>query len=252
MILDARFGKASATVVIEEFLKGIEFSVFVMTDGRSYKVLPVAKDYKRIGVGDTGLNTGGMGAVTPLPFVDDELMKKVETKIIRPTIAGLKNEGIVYKGFIYFGLMKVGTEPFVIEYNCRLGDPETEVVIPMLENDLLELFMAVADERLENIDINVKPGACCTIVLASAGYPGDYEKGKVISGLDRIEQSIVFHAGTIRRNGQILTNGGRVLAVTSWANTLSEALLLSKKSAELIQFDGKYFRSDIGFDVLHY
>jgi phosphoribosylamine--glycine ligase len=252
MILDARFGKASATVVIEEFLKGIEFSVFVMTDGRSYKVLPVAKDYKRIGVGDTGLNTGGMGAVTPLPFVDDELMKKVETKIIRPTIAGLKNEGIVYKGFIYFGLMKVGTEPFVIEYNCRLGDPETEVVIPMLENDLLELFMAVADERLENIDINVKPGACCTIVLASAGYPGDYNKGKVIGGLDRIEQSIVFHAGTIRRNGQILTNGGRVLAVTSWANTLSEALLLSKKNAELIQFDGKYFRSDIGFDVLHY
>jgi len=249
MILDAKFGASSATVVIEEFLTGIEFSVFTLTDGTNYKILPVAKDYKRIGEGDTGLNTGGMGAVTPLPFVSEELMRKVEEQVIKPTVAGLKQEGIVYKGFIYFGLIKVGNEPFVIEYNCRMGDPETEVVIPMLENDLIELFQKVAEEKLNEAAIKIKPGACCTVVVVSGGYPGDYEKGKTISGLNDIQNSIVFHAGTAAKDGNIVTNGGRVLAITSFGNTLTDALAASKANAAKIQFEGKYFRSDIGFDV---
>jgi phosphoribosylamine---glycine ligase len=249
MIVEAKFGESSATVVIEEFLKGIEFSVFVLTDRKSYKILPVAKDYKRISEGDTGLNTGGMGAVTPLPFVNDVLMKKVEEKIIKPTLAGLKNENIVYKGFIYFGLIKVGDEPLVIEYNCRMGDPETEVVIPMLENDLLELLAAVGNETLESVSVQIKEGACATVVMVSGGYPGDYEKGKAISGLELVKNSVIFHAGTAKKDGQIVTNGGRVLAITSIGNTLPDALAASRANAEKIQFEGKYFRNDIGFDV---
>jgi phosphoribosylamine--glycine ligase len=250
MLIDAKFGASSATVVIEEFLSGIEFSVFVLTDGNNYKILPMAKDYKRIGEGDTGLNTGGMGAVTPLTFVSDELMQDVEQNIIQPTVNGLKQEGIVYKGFIYFGLIKVGNKPFVIEYNCRMGDPETEVVVPMIENDLLELFDAVAKEQLHNTTVNIKSGACCTVVLVSGGYPGNYEKGYEIKGLNDIENSIVFHAGTAQKEDAIVTNGGRVLAVTSFGNTLEEALQLSKANANAIHFDYKYFRNDIGFDVV--
>jgi phosphoribosylamine---glycine ligase len=250
MIIEAKFGVSSATVVIEEFLSGIEFSVFTLTDGNTYKILPVAKDYKRIGEGDTGLNTGGMGAVTPLPFVSETLMKKVEERIIIPTINGLKSEGIVYKGFIYFGLIKVGDEPFVIEYNCRMGDPESEVVIPMLENDLIELFNKVSTNQLQEVDINIKKGACCTVVLVSGGYPGDYRKGKTITGANNIADSIVFHAGTAVTENQTVTSGGRVLAITSFGNTLNEALNLSKANAEKIQFEGMYYRKDIGFDVV--
>ncbi len=250
MLVDAKFGASSATVVIEEFLSGIEFSVFTLTDGTNYKILPVAKDYKRIGEGDTGLNTGGMGAVTPLPFVSDELMQKVISKVIEPTIKGLKAEGIVYKGFIYFGLIKVGNEPYVIEYNCRMGDPETEVVIPMIENDIIELFNAVAAEKLNETSINIKNGACCTVVLVSGGYPGDYEKGFEITAFNDINDSIVFHAGTATKDNKVVTSGGRVLAITSFGNTLEEALQTSKANAAKIQFKGKNFRSDIGFDVL--
>lgn len=250
MLVDAKFGVSSATVVIEEFLSGIEFSVFTLTDGTNYKILPVAKDYKRIGEGDSGLNTGGMGAVTPLPFVSDELMQKVVTKVIEPTINGLKAEGIVYKGFIYFGLIKVGNEPYVIEYNCRMGDPETEVVIPMIENDITELFKAVAEEKLNETSINIKNGACCTVVLVSGGYPGDYEKGFEITEFNDISDSIVFHAGTSMKDDKVVTSGGRVLAITSFGNSLEEALQKSKSNAAKIQFKGKYFRSDIGFDVL--
>jgi phosphoribosylamine--glycine ligase len=250
MLVDAKFGASSATVVIEEFLSGIEFSVFSLTDGTNYKILPLAKDYKRIGEGDTGLNTGGMGAVTPLPFVSNELMQKVISKVIEPTIKGLKAEGIVYKGFIYFGLIKVGNEPYVIEYNCRMGDPETEVVIPMTENDIIELFNAVAAEKLNETSINIKNGTCCTVVLVSGGYPGDYEKGLEITGFNDINDSIVFHAGTATKDNKVVTSGGRVLAITSFGNTLEEALQTSKANAAKIQFKGKYFRSDIGFDVL--
>ena len=250
MVVDAKFGASSATVVIEEFLNGIEFSVFTLTDGTNYKILPIAKDYKRIGEGDTGLNTGGMGAVTPLPFVSDALMQKVVAQIIEPTIKGLKAEGIVYKGFIYFGLIKVGNEPYVIEYNCRMGDPETEVVIPMIENDLVELFNAVTQEKLNETTINIKNGACCTVVLVSGGYPSDYEKGFEITALNDVSDSIVFHAGTAIKDNKVVTNGGRVLAITSFGNTLEEALQKSKSNAAAIQFKGKYFRSDIGFDVL--
>jgi phosphoribosylamine---glycine ligase len=250
MIVEAKFGKSSATVVIEEFLTGIEFSVFVLTDGKNYKILPIAKDYKRIGEGDSGLNTGGMGAVTPLPFVTDALMQKVINEIIEPTISGLAEEDIVYKGFIYFGLIKVNDKPFVIEYNCRMGDPETEVVIPMIENDIVELFMATAKEQLNETTIHIKEGSCATVMLVSGGYPGNYEKGLVISGTENITDSLVFHAGTTIKEEKVVTNGGRVIAITSYGETLQEALEKSKENALKVHYDYKYYRKDIGFDVV--
>lgn len=248
-MLSGKFGDASRKVVVEEFLSGIEFSVFVLTDGESYKILPVAKDYKRIGEGDTGPNTGGMGAVSPPPFVDEAMMKKVEERIVKPTIAGLKFRKIEYQGFIFLGLIKVGDEPFVIEYNVRMGDPETEVVLPRLKNDLVELFMAVRDRRLADVKIEVEEQAATTIILASGGYPGDYPKGKVIGGLDGVEGSIIFHAGTKMLDNQLVTNGGRVMAVTSLGKDFRDALAISNKNAKAIDFEGKYYRGDIGFDL---
>ena len=248
-MLDGKFGAASDKVVIEAFLDGIEFSVFVLTDGKEYKVLPIAKDYKRIGEGDTGLNTGGMGAVSPVPFVDELLMKKVEDRIIRPTIKGLQNRNIRYQGFIFLGLIRVDNDPYVIEYNCRMGDPETEVVLPRLKTDLLELFKALSNGKLGDIDIEIDDQTATTLMLVSGGYPEAYEKGKVIHGLDSTEGSLIFHAGTRTENGQILTNGGRVLAITSFGKQISEALHQSMKNAEQISFEGKYFRKDIGFDL---
>ncbi len=248
-MLAGQFGEASRTVVIEEFLKGMEFSVFALTDGESYKLLPVAKDYKRIGEGDSGLNTGGMGAVSPVPFVSDELMNQVETRIVQPTIEGLKKENISYKGFLYFGLIDVDGEPFVIEYNCRMGDPETEAVIPRIKSDLVELFEAVWNETLEQTSIETDERACVTVVLTSGGYPGDYINNKEISGLEKVKDSIVFHAGTKNDSGSLLTKGGRVLAVTSFGNNLKEALQTTYNSIEKIHFDKMYCRRDIGFDV---
>ncbi|RMG76895.1 MAG: phosphoribosylamine--glycine ligase [Bacteroidetes bacterium] len=248
-MLGGKFGRAGDKVVIEQFLDGIEFSVFVLTDGKDWKVLPVAKDYKRIGEGDTGLNTGGMGAVSPVPFVQDDLMQKVENQIIKPTIEGVQKRGFEYKGFIFLGLIRVGDSPFVIEYNCRMGDPETEVVLPRLKNDLVELFIALHEGRLGEIEIEQDPRAATTVMLVSGGYPEKYEKGKPISGLDKVEHSIIFHAGTREENGTILTNGGRVLAITSFGPDIKSALEQSKKNAEIIHFDGKYYRKDIGFDL---
>ncbi len=250
-MLHGKFGAASERVVVEEFLHGTEMSVFVLTDGIDYLLLPTAKDYKRIGEGDTGLNTGGMGAISPVPFADDVLMKKIVMRMIRPTIDGLQQDKLVYKGFIYFGLMIVHNEPFMIEYNCRMGDPETEAVLPRIESDLVELFFAVANEKLNEKKITISSKHCATIVLTSGGYPEYYEKGKTINGIDSINDSIVFHAGTELKNGELQTSGGRVLAVTSLGNTLDEALLISNTNAEKIQFDKKYFRRDIGFDVLN-
>ncbi|RMD97245.1 MAG: phosphoribosylamine--glycine ligase [Bacteroidetes bacterium] len=249
-MLSGKFGAASSKVVVEEFLSGIEFSVFVLTDGKNYKILPVAKDYKRIGEGDTGPNTGGMGAVSPPPFVDATLMDKVEKRIIQPTIQGLQERQMAYHGFIFFGLIEVGGEPFVIEYNCRLGDPETEVVLPRLRNDLVELFVAMHEGSLDAVRIEEDPRAAATVILASGGYPGSYEKGKIITGLDRVEGSIVFHAGTKRTaDGTIVTSGGRVMAITSLAPDFRQAIATSNANAERIQFEGKYFRKDIGFDL---
>jgi len=248
-MLGGKFGGSSRKVVVEEFLSGIEFSVFVLTDGDSYKILPVAKDYKRIGEGDTGPNTGGMGAVSPPPFVDAAMMKKVEERIIKPTIAGLKQRNIEYQGFIFIGLIKVGDDPFVIEYNVRMGDPETEVVLPRMKNDLVELFMAVRYRRLSEVQIEEDERAATTIILASGGYPGDYPKGKAITGLDKTEGSIVFHAGTKTVDNQLVTSGGRVMAVTSLGKTFRDALAVSNKNAAVIEFEGKYFRGDIGFDL---
>ncbi|TAK37114.1 MAG: phosphoribosylamine--glycine ligase [Saprospiraceae bacterium] len=248
-MLGGKFGEASRKVVIEEFLSGIEFSVFVLTDGESYKILPVAKDYKRIGERDTGPNTGGMGAVSPPPFVNEVMMKKVEERIIRPTIRGLKKRGIEYQGFIFIGLISVDGEPFVIEYNVRMGDPETEVVLPRLKNDLVELFIAVKERRLAGVTIETDERAAATIILASGGYPGGYPKGKTITGLGTAGDSIVFHAGTKNSGGKLLTNGGRVLAVTSLGKTFRDAIAISNKNAAAIEFEGKYFRGDIGFDL---
>jgi phosphoribosylamine---glycine ligase len=252
MLSNAKFGEASTKVVIEEFLKGIELSVFVLTDGNSYKILPAAKDYKRIGEGDTGLNTGGMGAVSPVPFANNEFIKKVEERVVIPTINGLKKEGIVYKGFIFIGLMNDNGNPYVVEYNCRMGDPETEVVVPLIKSDLFELFEGVSNNNLKDKSFEVDSRYATTIMLVSGGYPEDYENGKVISGLDAVKESIAFHAGTKQENNNVVTNGGRVIAVTSYGNTMEEALAKSFANAENIIYKNKYYRRDIGNDLKKY
>ena len=249
LMLDGKFGKAGNQVVIEEFLKGIELSVFALTDGKTYKILGSAKDYKRVGEGDTGLNTGGMGAVSPVPFADEEFNRKVEERIVRPTIEGLQADGVDYKGFVFFGLMNVGGDPYVIEYNVRMGDPETEVVMPRLKTDILTLFEEMAHGQLEKSAFELDDRFCTTVVLVSQGYPGSYEKGKVISGLDSVEGSIVFHAGTRMDGDKVLTSGGRVMAVSSFGKTMKEALALSYQNVGKIHFDGMNFRKDIGFDL---
>ena len=249
MIQRAKFGEASKKVVIEEFLQGIELSVFVLTDGKNYVLLPEAKDYKRVGEEDTGPNTGGMGAVSPVPFADEIFMKNVEEKVIQPTIKGLKAEGLEYRGFIFFGLMKVGDEPYIIEYNCRMGDPETEVVIPRLKNDFLELLVAATKQELDKIKIEEDQRFACTVMAVSGGYPGDYEKGYTIHGLDEIgKESILFHAGTTTKDDKVITNGGRVLCITSFANSVFEAAEKSKEELQNISFTGMSYRRDIGYE----
>lgn len=249
MLVDEKFGNASNTVVIEEFLDGIELSVFVLTDGTNYKVLPTAKDYKRIGEGDTGLNTGGMGAISPVPFADEAFMDKIHDRIVKPTVDGLKTDNLPYKGFIFIGLIKVGDDPKVIEYNVRLGDPETEVVLPRLQNDFLELMNAVAKGSLNEIALQIDERSATTVMTVSGGYPEAYGKGKEIKGTDNIVDSLVFHAGTTLKDGKVVTNGGRVMAITSYGKDFREALKTSYKNVEKISFEGINYRKDIGFDL---
>ncbi len=249
MLVDAKFGEASTKVVIEEFLDGIELSVFALTDGKHYKILPTAKDYKRIGEGDTGLNTGGMGAISPVPFVDEVLMKKIEERVVKPTIKGLQKDNLPYKGFVFIGLIIVNNNPFVIEYNVRMGDPETEVVLPLLKNDLVEIFKAIAEERLNDIDLEIDNQTAATVMLVSGGYPETYLKGKEISGIENIKDSLIFHAGAKLENGQVVTSGGRVMAITSFGKTHQEAIKKSYQSIEKLHFDKMYYRKDIGFDL---
>ncbi len=248
-MLNGKFGGAGDKVIIEEFLRGIEVSVFVITDGKDYKILPEAKDYKRIGEGDTGLNTGGMGAISPVPFADEKFMQKVEAGIIRPTVNGLKADGIEYNGFIFFGLINVDGDPFVIEYNVRLGDPEAEVVLLRIKSDFVDLLEGAADGTLAEKNVEISNQNAVTVMMVSGGYPGSYEKGKIISALDLVEKSIVFHSGTKSDGKNILTNGGRVLAISSLGNNMNEALETSYRNAERIQFDKKYYRKDLGFDL---
>jgi phosphoribosylamine---glycine ligase len=249
-MLNGKFGKAGEKVVVEEYLDGIEFSVFVLTDGNSYKILPVAKDYKRIGEGDQGLNTGGMGSVSPVPFVTPGLMQKVEKEIIIPTIQGIRVDGLEYQGFIFFGLINVEGQPMVIEYNCRLGDPETQSILPRLRNDLVELCLATATGTLDQHTIEVDDRTVVTVVMVAGGYPGTYEKGRKITGLDNRQEGMIFHAGTKNENGSTVTNGGRVLAVTSYGHTIEEALQQCMRKVSGIHFDGAYYRRDIGYDLI--
>ena len=249
MLLDKKFGDAGRKVVIEEFLDGIELSVFVLTDGKNYKILPTAKDYKRIGEGNTGLNTGGMGAISPVPFADKELMDKIEERIVKPTIKGLQEEKIDYKGFIFIGIIKVGNEPYVIEYNVRMGDPETEVVLPRIKSDFVELLVKVSEQKLNKATLEIDDQSAVTVMLTSGGYPEDYEKGKEITGIDAVDGSIIFHAGTAEKDGKIITNGGRVIAVTSMGKDYKEALKKSYQNIEKLHFDKMYYRKDLGFDL---
>ena len=248
-MLGGKFGKASSRVVIEEFLNGVEVSVFVITDGKNYKLLPEAKDYKRIGEGNTGLNTGGMGAISPVPFVTAEFKEKVEARIIRPTINGLSAEKIDYRGFIFFGLINVNNDPYMIEYNVRLGDPEAEAILPRIKSDFVDLLEGAADGTLKDKNIETDKLTSATVMLVSGGYPGNYEKGKVITGLENVSESVVFHAGTKMKGDQLVTNGGRVLAVNSLGVGMEEALKLSYQNSEKINFDNKYYRKDLGFDL---
>lgn len=250
-MLEGMFGGASATVVIEEFLSGIECSVFVVTDGEDYRLLPVAKDYKRVGEGDTGLNTGGMGSVSPVPFANEAFMEKVVKNIVEPTLKGLKEENLEYRGFIFLGLINVDGEPMVIEYNCRMGDPETEVVMPRLKSDIIDLFEGMADQTLGIKKVEFDERAAVAVMLTSAGYPGDYEKGKVITGLDKIGECLAFHAGTKENErGEVLTNGGRVIALVAYGNDIADAAQKAKEAAAIVDFEGKYLRNDIANDLL--
>jgi len=250
MLDEAKFGEASSKVVIEQFLQGIELSVFVLTDGNSYKILPEAKDYKRIGEGDTGLNTGGMGSVSPVPFADATFMQKVEERVVIPTIEGLKKDNIPYKGFVFIGLMNCDGEPYVIEYNCRMGDPETESVLPRIESDLVDLLLGVAQENLATKEIKIADKVAATVVCVAGGYPGDYLKGKTITGIENVRGSMVFQAGTTGEDGEVKTAGGRVLAVTSLQDNMFNALQQATLDASRIYYDGMYFRRDIGFDLV--
>ena len=249
MLTYEKFGAASSKVVIEELLDGIELSVFVLTDGKNYITLPTAKDYKRIGEGDTGLNTGGMGAISPVPFANAEFMKKIEDQVVKPTVDGLSKENIDYKGFIFIGLIKVGNDPKVIEYNVRMGDPETEAVLPRVKNDLAELFNHVGNQTLDQVELDLDPRTAVTVMTVAGGYPEAYDKGDVIKGIDTVEDSIIFQAGTTLKDGEIVTNGGRVLAVTSFGDNFKEALETSYKNVKKITFKDMYYRTDLGFDL---